>query len=150
MRKPVKSPASSSIDEPSGKGAVMQVRFVGEREQSRAEEVANSICHGMALFAAIVGTPFLVLEAANKGDAGYIAGASLFCACAIVLYLSSKVYHALPSGVTKNVFRLIDHCAIFLLIAGTYTPFTLGVLRNSVGWALFSAIFGDQPVCETL
>lgn len=124
------------------KNVEMRVWSADEREQSRSEEIANSISHGMALFAAILGTPFLVLHAANKGDAGYVAGASLFCACAIFMYLSSAVYHALPSGLTKNVFRLIDHCAIFLLIAGTYTPFTLGVLRSSVGWALFSAIWG--------
>lgn len=120
----------------------MRARFADEREQSRSEEIANSISHGMALFAAILGTPFLVLHASSRGDAGYIAGASLFCACAIFMYLSSAVYHALPSGMAKKVFRLIDHCAIFLLIAGTYTPFTLGVLRSSVGWALFSAIWG--------
>jgi hemolysin III len=119
-----------------------RVWSANEREQSRAEEIANSICHAMALFAVILGTPFLIIQAASRGDAGYIAGASLFCACAIIMYLSSTVYHALPSGLAKNVFRLIDHCAIFLLIAGTYTPFTLGVLRSSVGWILFSAIWG--------
>lgn len=119
-----------------------RVWSANEREQSRAEEIANSLCHAMALFAVILGTPFLIFQAASRGDAGYIAGASLFCACAILMYLSSTVYHALPLGPAKNVFRLIDHCAIFLLIAGTYTPFTLGALRSSGGWILFSAIWG--------
>lgn len=139
---PEKSPTSSSINEPFRKCVFMRPRSVDEREQSQTEEIANSISHGMALFAAILGTPFLIMHASAKGDAGYIAGTILFCACAILFYFSSTVYHALPSGETKKVFRLIDHCAIFLLIAGTYTPFTLGVLRSSVGWLLFSAIWG--------
>lgn len=64
------------------------------------------------------------------------------CACAILLYLSSTIYRPLTPGIGKNVGRLVDHCAIFLLIAGTYTPFTLGVLRGTVGWILFGAIWG--------
>lgn len=125
----------------STKSIEMRARHIGKRDQSRTEELANSISHGLALFAAILGTPFLVLHAANKGDAVYLAGASLFCASAIFLYLSSVIYHALPLGTIKKFFRLVDHCAIFLLIAGTYTPFTLGALRGSVGWMLLAAIW---------
>jgi len=112
-----------------------------DREQSRMEEAANSISHGLGLLAVVVGTPFLIVQAAGKGNVGYIVGASLFCASAIFLYLSSTVYHALPAGRHKNVFRLFDHCAIFLLIAGTYTPFTLGVLRGTLGWTLFGIVW---------
>lgn len=123
------------------KSIEMRARHIDKRDQSRAEELANSISHGLALFAAILGTPFLVRHAANRGDAGYVAGVSLFCACAIFLYLSSVIYHALPSGTIKKFLRRVEHCAIFLLIAGTYTPFTLGALRGSVGWMLLIAIW---------
>jgi len=112
-----------------------------EREQSLGEEIANSISHGTGLVAALVGTPFLILHAARHGDAGFIVGASIFCATAILLYLASTLYHALPTGRAKRVFRILEHSAIFLLIAGTYTPFTLGVLRGAWGWTLFGVVW---------
>lgn len=112
------------------------------REQSRGEEIANSISHGIGLIAALVATPFLVMDAARRGDAGYIIGVSIFAATMVLLYLSSTIYHALPTGKAKRVFRIIEHSAIFLLIAGTYTPFTLGVLRGAWGWTLFGLVWG--------
>ena len=112
-----------------------------EREQSLGEEIANSISHGTGLVAALVGTPLLILHAARHGDAGFIVGASIFCATAILLYLASTLYHALPTGRAKRVFRILEHSAIFLLIAGTYTPFTLGVLRGAWGWTLFGVVW---------
>ena len=112
-----------------------------EREQSLGEEIANSISHGTGLVAAIVGTPFLILHAARHGDAGFIVGASIFCATVILLYIASTLYHALPTGKAKRVFRILEHSAIFLLIAGTYTPFTLGVLRGAWGWTLFGVVW---------
>jgi len=107
------------------------------REQSQGEEIANSISHGLGLVAALVGTPFLIVQAARHGDAGFIAGTSIFSATAAILYLASTLYHALPAGKAKRVFRIIEHSAIYLLIAGTYTPFTLGVLSGAWGWTLF-------------
>ena len=112
------------------------------RGQSRGEEIANSISHGTGLIAAIVATPFLVAEAIKRGDAGLIAGVSIFAATMVLLYLSSTLYHALPAGKAKRVFRIIEHSAIFLLIAGTYTPFTLGVLRGAWGWTLLGLVWG--------
>lgn len=112
------------------------------RGQSRGEEIANSISHGIGLIAAIVATPFLVAEAIKRGDAGFIAGVSIFAATMVLLYLSSTLYHALPAGKAKRVFRIIEHSAIFLLIAGTYTPFTLGVLRGAWGWTLLGLVWG--------
>jgi hemolysin III len=106
------------------------------REQSQGEEIANSISHGLGLVAALVGTPFLIVQAARHGDAGFIAGTSIFSATAAILYLASTLYHALPAGKAKRVFRIIEHSAIYLLIAGTYTPFTLGVLSGAWGWTL--------------
>ena len=115
---------------------------VPKREQSRGEEIANSISHGMGLVAALVATPFLVLQAVRRGDTGFIVGASVFAATMALLYLASTLYHALPIGQAKRVFRVIEHSAIFLLIAGTYTPFTLGVLRGAWGWTLLGLVWG--------
>jgi hemolysin III len=114
--------------------------------QSQGEEIANSISHGLALAAALVGTPYLILSAARHGDARFIVGTSIFAATMIILYLSSTLYHALPVGKVKRVFRVIEHSAIFLLIAGTYTPFTLGVLRGTWGWTLLGIVWGLAAV----
>lgn len=111
-------------------------------QQSPGEEIANSISHGLELVAVLAGTPYLILSAARHGDAGFVAGTSIFAATMIVLYLSSTLYHALPVGKIKRVFRVIEHSAIFLLIAGTYTPFTLGVLRGTWGWTLLGIVWG--------
>jgi len=115
---------------------------VPEREQSRGEEIANSVSHGIGLVAALVATPLLVLQAVRRGDTGFIVGASVFAATMVLLYLASTLYHALPIGKAKRVFRVIEHSAIFLLIAGTYTPFTLGVLRGAWGWTLLGLVWG--------
>jgi hemolysin III len=113
-----------------------------ERDQSQAEEIANSISHGIGLLAALVGIPFLIVHAARDGGTGYIVGTSVFSATVVLLYLASTLYHALPIGRAKRVFRVIEHSAIFLLIAGTYTPFTLGILRGAWGWTLFGIVWG--------
>ena len=115
---------------------------VPEREQSRGEEIANSISHGIGLVAALVATPFLIMHAVRRGDTGFIVGASFFAPTMVLLYLASTIYHALPIGKTKRVFRVIEHSAIFLLIAGTYAPFTLGVLRGAWGWTLLGLVWG--------
>lgn len=113
-----------------------------QREQSRGEEIANSISHGIGLVAALGATPPLILDAINRGTPGYIAGVSVFAAAMVLLYLASALYHALPVGKSKRVFRIIEHSAIFLLIAGTYTPFTLGALRGAWGWTLLGLVWG--------
>lgn len=111
------------------------------RTQSRGEELANSITHGAGFVAAIAGTPFLIVHAARLGHAGYLIGASVFAVTVMILYLSSAIYHALRPGRAKHVFRILEHSAIFLLIAGTYTPFTLGALYGPWGWTLFGMIW---------
>jgi hemolysin III len=115
---------------------------VPEREQSRGEEIANSISHGMGLVAALVASPSLLIQAGHREDPGVIVGASLFATAMVLLYLFSTIYHALPIGNAKRVFQVLDHSAIFLLIAGTYTPFTLGVLRGPWGWTLLGLVWG--------
>ncbi len=113
-----------------------------KRMQSRGEEIANSLSHGFGLVAALVATPFLILHAVRQGEVGFIVGASIFAATMVLLYLASTLYHALPAGRAKGVFRVIEHAAIFLLIAGTYTPFSLGVLHGAWGWTLLGLVWG--------
>jgi hemolysin III len=110
--------------------------------QSFGEELANSISHGVGLVAALVSTPFLIAYAVRRGDALVVAGVSVFAASVVLLYFASTLYHAWPRGNGKQVLRLIDHGAIFLLIAGTYTPFVLGALRGPWGWTLGVLIWG--------
>jgi hemolysin III len=113
-----------------------------ERTQSPGEEIANSVSHGVGLLAAIAAAPVLVLSAVRQDGTARIAGASVFAAAMVLLYLTSTLYHALPANRAKRVFRVLDHAAIFLMIAGTYTPFTLGVLRGTWGWTLFGLVWG--------
>jgi hemolysin III len=117
-----------------------------KRMQSAGEELANSISHGIGLCAALIGAPILLLEA-RRSSPGFFLGAVIFAVTLSMLYLGSTLYHAWPQTRGKSVLRTLDHSAIFLLIAGTYTPFTLGPLRGlwgssilAVVWAL--AIFG--------
>lgn len=112
-----------------------------KREQSRAEEIANSSSHAVGLLAALIGTPVLIVHAARQGDAAFIVGVIIFAAAVLLLYLASTLYHALPAGKAKRVFRVLDHSSIFLLIAGTYAPFSLGVLRGAWGWTLFGLVW---------
>jgi hemolysin III len=118
----------------------------GSRPQSRGEEIANSVSHGIGLVAALVGAPILVAMTARHGTAWNLIGALVFSLTTILLYLASTLYHAIPGGRAKAVLRTLDHGAIFLLIAGTYTPFTLGVLRGTWGWTLFGLIWGLAAV----
>ncbi len=113
-----------------------------KREQLKGEEIANSISHGVGLIAAIFGTPLLVMNALRHGDMAYVAGTSVFAFSMLLLYLSSTLYHALPKGEAKRCFRIIEHSAIYVLIAGTYTPLTLGVLHGAFGWTLFGIVWG--------
>ncbi len=113
-----------------------------ERAQSLGEEIANSVSHGVGLLAAVGAVPFLLVAAIERGEAAGIVGASIFATTMVLLYLTSMLYHALPANRAKRVFRVLDHAAIYLLIAGTYTPFTLGVLRGAWGWTLFGLVWG--------
>jgi hemolysin III len=112
-----------------------------EPDQSLGEEIANSVSHGVGLVAAMAATPLLLSHAAQRGGGHFLVGTSIFGATIMLLYLASTLYHALPRGKAKRVFQIIDHAAIFLLIAGTYTPFTLGVLRGACGWTLLALVW---------
>lgn len=109
---------------------------------SAAEEIANTVTHGIGVVAAIAGLPFLIVAAAGGGDARRVVGVSIYGATLILMYLASTLYHAVPPSRTKHVLRILDHAAIYLLIAGTYTPFTLGALGGPWGWSLFGVVWG--------
>ena len=112
------------------------------RTQSLGEERANAISHGIALLASIVAIPILITGAVRDGGVLTVIGAAVFGSTMLFLYLVSTIYHALPAGKAKRAFVVLDHCAIFLFIAGTYTPFTFGVLAGSWGWSLFGVVWG--------
>ena len=105
------------------------------------EELANALTHGLGAAAALAGGAVLITLAALFGDGWQLAGAIVFGICLLLLYLASTLYHAVRHPVAKARLKVLDHCAIYLLIAGTYTPFTLVGLRGPWGWGLFAAIW---------
>lgn len=105
------------------------------------EEIANAITHGVGLLLAIAGTVILIVMAAFTKDPYKIVSVSIYGATLILLYLGSTLYHSIPGRKAKKVFRIIDHSSIFLLIAGSYTPFMLIILREGLGWYILSAIW---------
>jgi len=117
-----------------------------DRPQSRREELVNALTHGSGLAASLVGLPLLVWVSSSRGDIRQIVACSIFATSLVVLYTASTLYHALPTSRAKHVFRVIDHVAIYLLIAGSYTPFTLGVLRGAWGWTLLGLVWAAAAV----
>lgn len=113
-----------------------------KRVQSLGEEIANSVSHGVGFLAAVIVSPILIFSAVKHGGAATIVGAGIFSFSMILLYIVSTLYHSLARNKAKRVFQILDHVIIFLLIAGTYTPFTLGVLRGTLGWTLFGLVWG--------
>lgn len=105
------------------------------------EEIASALTHGLAATAALAGGAVLITLAAIYGDGWQLAAAIVYGITLLLLYLASTLYHAIPHPVAKARLKVFDHCAIYLLIAGTYTPFTLIGLRGPWGWGLFAAIW---------
>ena len=112
------------------------------RAQTLGEEIANSVTHGAGLVASIAALVLLVVWAAATGDPWRITAASVYGATLVLLYAASTLYHALPAPRAKVLFQRLDHAAIYLLIAGTYTPFVLVTLRGGWGWSLFGVVWG--------
>jgi len=113
-----------------------------EYEYTLGEEIFNSISHGLGFLASIVGLVFLTLFAVTYGNAWHVVGFSIFGATLIILYLASTLYHSLTRTGAVRVMQAIDHSAIFLLIAGTYTPFMLTVMRSAAGWTVLGVVWG--------
>ena len=105
-------------------------------------EWANTATHGLGVAASVVALCILVVFAARGGDAWEIVGVSIFGATLVLLYLASTLYHAAAQPHIKARLKVFDHSAIYLLIAGTYTPFMIGILRGGWGWSMFGVIWG--------
>lgn len=109
---------------------------------SAAEEMANAITHGIGTVLAVAALTVLVVFAALRGNIWHIVTFSIYGTTLTVLYLFSTLYHGLRNQKLKSTFKVMDHAAIYLLIAGTYTPFTLVALRGTLGWTIFGIIWG--------
>jgi len=107
-----------------------------------AEEAANSITHGVGAGLSILALVLMVVSASLHGTARTVVGAAIFGSALVALYTMSTLYHALGHPRAKRVFKILDHSAIYLLIAGTYTPFCLSTLRGPWGWSLFGVVWG--------
>lgn len=109
---------------------------------SFGEELANTLTHGIGALLSIAALVLMVVFSAMYGDAWHITSVSIYGATLILLYSASALYHGIPMPRVKNILQKIDHASIYLLIAGTYTPFTLVSLRGSWGWTLFGLVWG--------
>jgi len=112
------------------------------KSQTLGEEITNSITHGVGIGLSIAALVILVVLASRRGDAWRIVSFSIYGASLILLYISSTLYHSFVNPKIKKIFRIIDHSAIYLLIAGTYTPVTLTLMRGAWGWTLFGLAWG--------
>ncbi|MCG8528988.1 MAG: hemolysin III family protein [Opitutales bacterium] len=106
------------------------------------EEIFNAITHGIGFLLGIAGLVLAVVFASIRSDAWLVVACSIYGASLVILYAASTFYHAIRHLPTKKVFMILDHCGIYLLIAGTYTPFVLGPLRGPLGWSFFGVIWG--------
>ena len=108
----------------------------------RAEEIANSLTHGAGLLASLIALPILLMSTTRgRGDGWHLTGSIVYGVSLILLYAASAFYHALDAGRPKELLRVLDHSAIYLLIAGSYTPFMLGALRGPWGWSMLAIIW---------
>jgi hemolysin III len=107
----------------------------------RLEELANSVTHGLGLLLSLAGLALLVTVAVLRGTVWHIVGCAIYGATLVLLYAASTVYHAVQKEKIKKVFQVFDHCAIYLLIAGTYTPFLLVNIRSAGKWVWFLFVF---------
>lgn len=110
------------------------------------EEIFNSVSHGVGVALACVGFGILIVLSALYGDAWAVSSSIVYSFSLFALYLASTLYHACPNRRVKGVLQVLDHCSIFLLIAGTYTPYTLITLRGALGWSLFGVVWGAAIV----
>ncbi len=121
---------------------IKNINLAKIEQHSRSEDIANSIIHGIGAVLAITALTILVAFSGLKGDARRVVSFSIYGSTLILLYLSSAFYHGVRSAKLKRLFRILDHATIYLLIAGTYTPFMLVTLRGGWGWSLFGVTWG--------
>lgn len=116
--------------------------FTRDHPYSLGEEIAHAVTHGLGAALSVAALVALLLLAMERGTVTAVVAAAIYGSALIVLFLASTLHHALPRGRGKDAFLVIDHCAIYLLIAGTYTPFALIVLPPGLGWSVFGAVWG--------
>jgi len=114
---------------------------VSTATRGTGEEIANAVTHGIGAFASVAAGAVLITLAAIHGDVWHVVGASIYVVALVLLFTASTLYHSIPHPRARGRLKIFDHCAIYLLIAGTYTPFTLVGLRGGWGWALFGTIW---------
>lgn len=119
---------------------------MSDESYSRAEEIAHSVTHGIGTALSVAGLTLLVVLASLRGSARLVVSVAVYGTTLVLLYLASTLYHAIQHDGAKRVLKILDHAAIFLLIAGTYTPFTLISLRGPWGWSLFGTVWGLAAV----
>lgn len=112
-----------------------------DRPQTLGEEIVNAISHGLGFLLAVASLPILVVFSGRHGVHSSLVGAVVFSLTAMLLYGASALYHALPRGRAKQLLQRLDHAAIFVFIAGSYTPFVLGPLQGPWGWSLFAVVW---------
>jgi hemolysin III len=112
-----------------------------ERVQTPGEEIANSVSHAIGAIVSVIAAVALVQNALERGAPHAVVGATVFAVTMVLVYVTSTLYHGVPHPPAKRVLKVMDHSAIFLLIAGTYTPFTLGVMRGAIGWSLLVLVW---------
>ncbi|GLC30091.1 PAQR family membrane homeostasis protein TrhA [Clostridium omnivorum] len=113
-----------------------------ENFYTKGEEIANAVTHGIGTALAIAALVLLIVFSAVKGTAWHVVSFTIFGSTLVILYLESTLYHSLTNKKAKRLFRKFDHMSIYLLIAGTYTPFCLTVLRGPLGWTIFGIVWG--------
>lgn len=138
--------SAAEIDRPAELAAAMQPELDAparrkKRPQSLGEELANALTHGLGLLLAIAGLILLLVRMGAQNDLVGLTSVAIYGTTLVTLYLASTLYHSVQTPRVKQLLRVFDHSAIYLLIAGTYTPLTLIALRDSWGWALFGAVW---------
>lgn len=117
-----------------------------KKRYTLGEEIFNSVTHGVGSLLSIAGTVVLIVFSAINSDAFAVVSSAVYGASLIILYTMSTLYHSITNEKAKKFFRIMDHNTIFFLIAGTYTPYTLAVLRSPLGWVLFGVVWGAAVI----
>lgn len=117
-----------------------------ENFYTKGEEIANAITHGVGAALAIAALVILIIASAMRGTAWHVVSFIIYGATQFILYLESTLYHSITNKKAKHIFRKFDHMSIFILIAGTYTPFCLTILRGAIGWTIFGIVWGCTVV----
>lgn len=117
---------------------------------TKGEEIANAVTHGIGTLLAISALVLLIVFSARYGNAWNVVSYAIYGTCLVLLYLFSTLYHSIPNKKAKTVLRIFDHASIYILIAGTYTPFALTILRNHGGWIIFGVVWGAAIIGITI